>query len=553
MAAADFWLFLAGVALFIMGIRQLEEGLQRLAGRSFKLFLRKNSNRSLRAIFSGTVVTMLLQSSSVVNLLVLAFVGAGIIGMQNALALILGANLGTTATSWMIAIVGFELNIEAVALPMVGVAGILYFALRQQSTVAKWLLLMLGFGLMFTGLGFIKSGMEDMVKGFDLAAYQNAGALLFLLIGFVLTTIIQSSSATMAIALSMLATGSISLTQAMALALGSEVGTTMKVVLAAIGGHADKKRVALGNFLFNLVSTVAFLFWLEPCGRFITQQLGIQSNLLALVMFQTLVNLSGIIAFLPFLKPLGRGLQKLFRKGDRKSIFISNRPIEVPDISLELLRSEVLSLLQHVLIFGRTLFGSREPDVHTHYYQKEFDNLPLDKQYEYIKIQHGEVFDYYIRLQAGNLQTQETVLAERLITAARNAVYAAKSFKDTMSDVEEFSESGKDKKFMLFAETQQQTVAFAANMERMLFETSANKAADLLSFYTQVQQHYSLNIRHIYTGIVTEGLQEIEVTSAINLNREITTAFKSLTMAAKDLLLDEKEAAAFEELPGFIR
>jgi phosphate:Na+ symporter len=325
------------------------------------------------------------------------------------------------------------------------------------------------------------------------------------------------------------------------------------VVLAAIGGNADKKRVALGNFGFNLVGTVVFMFLLNPCSRLITQHMGIQSNIIALVMFQTIVNLAGIVVFLPFLKPLGNVLQKLFRKGDRKSIFISNKPIADPDLALELLRSEVLSVLQHVLIFARSLFGSRDPDLHTHYYQKEFDNLPLDKQYEHIKIQHGEVFDYYIRLQAGNLQTRETLLAERLTTAARNAVYAAKSFKDTMSDVEEFSESGKDKKFMLFAETQKQTVGFAAGMERMLFETSQNKAADLLSFYTDVQQHYSQNIRHIYTGIVTEGLQEIEVTSAINLNREITTAFKSLTMAAKDVLLDEKEAAAFEELPGFIR
>jgi hypothetical protein len=281
--------------------------------------------------------------------------------------------------------------------------------------------------------------------------------------------------------------------------------------------------------------------------------MGIQSNLVALVMFQSMVNLAGIVFFLPLLKPLGNGLQKLFRKGERKSIFIGASPIADPEMALELLRSEVLSLLQHVLIFGRKLFGDHEPDIHTRFYQPAFDALPLPRQYEYIKIQHGEVFDYYIRLQAGNLPTQETLQAERLITAARNAVYAAKSFKDTLTDVEEFSESGKDNKFMFFAETKKQTVAFAASMENMLFEKSANKAADLLSFYTDVQKHYSINLSHIYSGIVTEGLQEIEVTSAINLNREITTAFKSLTMAAKDVLLVENEAAAFEELPGFIR
>nr|MCU0395384.1 Na/Pi symporter [Chitinophagaceae bacterium] len=498
MSTHEFWYFLAGIALFILGIGQLEEALRGLAGRSFKLFLRRNSSHPLRAILSGTVVTMVLQSSSVVNLLVLAFVGAGLIGMQNGLALILGANLGTTATSWLIALVGFELNIEQLFLPMVGIAGILYAAFSRQSVIGKWLLLLLGFGLMFTGLGFIRESMDALLNSVQLSRYAGYHPAVFLLMGFVLTSLIQASSATMAITLSALATGQLGLVQAMAIALGSEVGTTLKVVLAAVGGTADKKRVALGNFLFNLVSTLAFLLVLEPVAHFIQQTLGVQSNLFALVVFQTLVNAGGILIFLPILGPVGRWLNHRFRTGARRSLFISQQPVADPDIAIDMLRNEVLSLMQHALIFCRHLFGENIPDHHKDFYHREFETLSLEKQYEFIKIQHGETFDFYIRLQGGNLQPAERVAAERLIAAARNAVYAAKSFKDTIADVEEFSASGKDRKYAVFEETRTSTISFTASMESLLFETSLNKAADLLDFYARVQRQYHTNISHIY-------------------------------------------------------
>jgi len=553
MSTNEFWQFLAGVALFIMGMRLLEEALRSLAGRSFKLFLRRNSQHPLRAIFSGTVVTMLLQSSSIVNLLVLAFVGAGVIGMQNGLALILGANLGTTATSWLIAIVGFEMNIESFALPIVGIAGIVYYAFNKESLIAKWCLLLLGFGLLFTGLGFIKNSSDQLVTQMNVAAFAGYHPLFFLLIGFVLTSIIQSSSATMAITMSVLITGAISLQDGMAVALGSEVGTTIKVVLAAMGGSSDKKRVALGNFLFNLISTILFLFLLAPMNHLIRHYWHVQAPTIALVIFQSIVNFAGIVLFLPILGHMGKWLNKRFSSPAKKSLFLTQQPVADADIAMETLRNEVLSLLQHVLIFSRHLFGHTDTDKHMGFYQKDFEALPLLKQYEYIKIHHGEISDFFSRMQDGSLKSQEIIDAERLATAARNATYAAKSFRDCVKDIEDFSDSGKDNKFSMYEEGSKQMTSFAYQMEVLLFETSDDKQQLLLQFHHDVQQQYRGNIKNIYAGIVTKGLQEIEVTSALNLNREITTGLKSLSMAAKDLLLSKEEASAFEELPGFIR
>ena len=134
----DIWKVLAGVAIFLLGIRFLEESLRQLSGRRFKLFLRKQTSNKLKAIGGGAIVTGVLQSSSLVSLMVLAFVGAGVITMQNALAVILGANLGTTIDSWIVAIAGFKLNIENIALPVAGIAGLGFTIFDKGSRWYNW-------------------------------------------------------------------------------------------------------------------------------------------------------------------------------------------------------------------------------------------------------------------------------------------------------------------------------------------------------------------------------------------------------------------------------
>ena len=157
----NLWEALAGVAVFMLGMRFLEESLQAMAGRKFKLFLKRNTADRLRAVAGGTVVTAVLQSSSVVNLLVLAFVGASLLTMQNALAVILGANLGTTISNWVIATVGFSYQISDFAYPLTGVAGITMALAKSESRLYQWSRFLLGMSFIFLGLAFIRSGIEE--------------------------------------------------------------------------------------------------------------------------------------------------------------------------------------------------------------------------------------------------------------------------------------------------------------------------------------------------------------------------------------------------------
>ncbi len=138
----------AGVGLFLLGVSFLEESLRKLAGRTFKIFLKRQTTNKLKAVAGGAIVTGVLQSSSVVNLMVLAFVGAGVLTMQNALAVILGANIGTTLTSWIVATLGFKINIESLAYPIVGVFGIAMVMLPRENRGYHWSKFLFGFGLL---------------------------------------------------------------------------------------------------------------------------------------------------------------------------------------------------------------------------------------------------------------------------------------------------------------------------------------------------------------------------------------------------------------------
>ena len=242
------WSLLAGIAIFLLGMSMLEEAMKQLAGRPFKLFLKKQSSSRPKAIIGGAAVTAILQSSSVVNLMALAFVGANVIQMQHALAVMLGSNLGTTFSSWIIATVGFRMNIENIAYPLAGLSGVTMFLSGKNSKLEHWSRLFFGTGLLFMGLNLIRNGMELSLSGINLSSFNTYPLIIFLLTGFIITAIIQSSSVTIAIVLSALYAGAIELIAAMAIVLGAETGTIIKLVLASLTGLAAKKGLRWETF-----------------------------------------------------------------------------------------------------------------------------------------------------------------------------------------------------------------------------------------------------------------------------------------------------------------
>ena len=300
----------------------------------------------MRGVVAGAVTTAALQSSSVVSLIVLAFVGSGLISLPNALAIVFGSNVGTTVTGWIVATLGFRLDIEAFSLPLIALGGLAIVWSVNHSTLRKTGMLLAGFGLMLLGLDFMKTGAEATAALFDPGRLAGYPLIVFLLAGLVLTAVIQSSSATILIALSALYVEAISLPAAAAIAIGADLGTTITAVLGALAGSADKKRVALAILIFNIAANSIAFVLIHPLLYFVQSVLGFSDPLLALVAFHSLFNVIGVLVFLPLIKPLSRWLQSRF-VGESAPLLRHIKPdmLDVAEAAVESTARETLRLI----------------------------------------------------------------------------------------------------------------------------------------------------------------------------------------------------------------
>jgi len=541
---------LAGIGIFLLGMNFLEETLRSLSGRSFKLFLRKQTTNPLKAIGGGAVLSGVLQSSSVVNLMVLALVGAGVLTMHNALAVILGTNIGSTLTSWIVATLGFKYNIENFALPIIGVAGITMALFGNRTRAHQWSKFAFGFAALFVGLSFIKEGFEDIVKLIDFSFFSSYPAIFFVLVGFVITSLIQSSAATVAIALSALYAEAITLYSAMAIVLGAEVGTTIKLLLASAKGIPAKKRVAFGNFVYNSFIIIAVLIVLRPIHTFITNTVNIQDKLLALVFFQSGINILGVIIFFPFLKIFGRMLEGWFKEEKEVARFIKAIPPSEGEAALDALNQEAKWFIDQTLYYLLEAFG--EANVSDQVERNGFYEKPHSEKYIHLKHLHGDIHAYYMLLNKEYLTGDEKERVEQLVSCMRNCMFAAKSMNDSLLDIAQFRNSSNDIKYQMYVDTRHRVRTFCNQLMNLLNQAGTQDPFEqVVAHYNELQKGYTENLSKLYRDVAS--LNEIEISTLINFNRELYSSFKAIMWAVKDYLLTKEQAIYFSELPGFIR
>ena len=257
----DFLGLLGSVGLFLYGMKVMSEGLQKAAGDRMRNILSAMTRNRFTGLLTGCAITALIQSSSASTVMVVSFVNAGLMTLAQSMAVIMGANVGTTFTAWIIALFGFKVNISAFVLPLIGLAVVLLLTNKSKAkSIGEFLI---GFSFLFMGLDMISSYVPDLQSNPEMFAYLRQYAslgyrsvLIFTLVGLVLTAIIQSSAATFAITLIMCSKGWITFDLACALVLGSNIGTTITPILASLSGNVAAKRASMGHLLFNLLGTI---------------------------------------------------------------------------------------------------------------------------------------------------------------------------------------------------------------------------------------------------------------------------------------------------------
>lgn len=313
---------LGGIGLFLLGIHHLTEGLKGLSGDSLRRTLQRLVARRCSAVSSGVLLTVATQSSTATILTVIGFVGAGLITLSQAIAVNMGATLGTTSTPWMVAVLGLRLRVGAVSLPILGVGAFLWLIARGRARSLGAVLA--GFGLIFTGIDYLQTGMADVSWDLEALAGDGLGAMWILAgVGIVMTLVMQSSSAAAATTLVALDAGTLTIEQGCAMIVGQSIGTAATTGLAAIGGGLSVRRAALAHIAYSLVTGVLAMLFLRPltgAAEWLGAQLGDAHGVLALAAFSTLFKLAGIVVFYPWIDPFARFIVRISGEGSPSAV-----------------------------------------------------------------------------------------------------------------------------------------------------------------------------------------------------------------------------------------
>ncbi|MBN4062394.1 Na/Pi cotransporter family protein, partial [Bacteroidales bacterium AH-315-I05] len=352
---------IGALGFFIYGMKVMSEGIQKVAGQKMRQILAAMTSNRFFGVFTGFLITCLLQSSSATTVMTVSFVNAGLLSLTQSIGVIMGANIGTTITGWLISIFGFKVKIAAIALPIIAVAVPMMFSSR--SSFKSWAEFLIGFALLFLGLNELKNSVPDLKNNPEVLAFLSGYAdmgmlslLMFVGIGTLLTVIVQSSSAAMALTLVMCNEGWVPFDIAAGMILGENIGTTITANLAALVANVHAKRAARAHLIFNIFGVVWMLFsfrwFINGIDSYMTSTHGIspmedaEAVPIALSLFHTTFNILNVLLLVWFVKPIEKAVIKMVpSKGDVDEQFhldyISTGMMGTPELSLLEAKKEV--------------------------------------------------------------------------------------------------------------------------------------------------------------------------------------------------------------------
>ena len=344
---------IAGIAIFLIGMHYMENGFKLFSGGVLEMVLEKFTHTTPKAIGTGFLATTLVQSSSLVSVIVISFLSAELIGLTQAVGIIFGSNIGSTTTAWLISSFGLKIKIAEYALPMLIFGVIMQFS--KQTSYKGIGSILIGLGFIFLGVSYMIDGFETLKSQLDLAQYAMKGYLgvfVYILFGAVATVVIQSSGATMAIIITALASGQIDYINALSLAIGANVGTTVTAVIGAMASNKNGKRLAVAHFIFNVITgiiAVIFIYQLKDLVDFLAPLLSISptDDGMKLALFHTIFNIIGVIVVTPFTRQLVNFLGTLFsqkEQGRGKAKYLTDEVMEIPASALAALQKETVHL-----------------------------------------------------------------------------------------------------------------------------------------------------------------------------------------------------------------
>lgn len=538
----DFWQFLAGIGLFLWGMHQLETAVKELAGKSFRHLLQKFTDTPLKGISVGALITAILQSSSLVTLMVLAFLGAGVISLQNAIGVVLGANLGTTATAWIVATLGFKFSVASFSMPFLGLGSLFFLFFSNRPVLRNIGMFSVGFGLLFLGLDFMKVSIEEVADQIDLRAFHAYGLWVYLLLGIVITALIQSSSAMIVIVLSAMSADIITLTEGVSLILGAKIGTTITVNIGALGGNADKKRLAFAHLIFNVVTGLVVFLFVRQLVELTTKYFTIADPLMELVLLNSFISLIGIVIFAPFLGPFEKWLNNRFAKDEPHgtSVYTKKVSVEVPEAAIAALEKDLQLTYQKTINFIANVWRAGEASNKSLSIWRKILLQPkdLNQSYQELKSLEDELTEYHLALLGEHMQQKEAQRLTSLMLTLRTLIYAAKDLKDVMHNIREMEDSDSDLLKYFYKEIKDYTFDFMDELNRYM--ENPEEVGDLPKWLSHNEGVYNYWISDLYQRIQHQKM-DYPVSTLTNVMKQVISSMDNLSNAIIYWKHDKKE------------
>lgn len=496
---------IGGLGLFLLGMRLMTKGLRNAAGPALRNILGKWTKTPIRGLFSGFLITALVQSSSAITVAVIGFVNAGLMTMSQSVGVIFGSNIGTTVTGWIVAAVGVSVKVKALALPLIGIGAIL--RLTGGNSRRRYLGdAFTGFGIFFLGIEILQGTFHSVEDAINFATFSSGGILdilFFVLIGCILTLLMQSSSAAMALVLTAAMTGVVPMESAAGAVIGTNIGTTSTAMLSVIGATHNAKKVAAAHIVFNLGTGFVAIFTIPIFLKIInayTASGGVIGMGASLAIFHTAFNLLGVLIFIPFTNRLVAFLDNRIGKElmeKSKPRYLDDNVLKTPSLAMDALFMELGRLGEMTRLMGQNAISS-------HFKYDEFvrDKVTLDTLIEAIR-------KYCVKIQYLDLPES---IAARLPKALRVIQY----YRKTINIVDEVSREHALLEHQLPGKAHEAAEAFRAEVKDILnvaHTPCAPEFDELDMLIGQLHDHY----QRLKAALLTEGAE-----GDLDLNHMVT-------------------------------
>lgn len=535
-----------GLALFLFGMQRLEAGIRALGLRTFQRWLTRATGSSVASVASGIAITGILQSSSLVSLLVLAFASAEVLPLYNAIGILIGANLGTTMTGWLVTAIGFKLSLSTLMLPLLGVGAAMQWWTGRAPRLGALGWLLFGFGMILMGLDVMRGATEQLTLQLDIGALKGHGIAVYFIAGVVVAACIQSSSATMMLTLMALNSNLLSISAAAAIVIGADLGTTSTTVLASLGGSAVKRQLALAHLIFNIVVDTAALFLLLPLLPTIASYFDVHDPLVMLVGFHSSFNLIGVVIFVPLLRPFANWIATHFTETPNDALRLLNQPPGVPavalvaiDKALATLAAEFTLLVLHYLRLSPESVAP-SPRLQASLSTAQRDRIDPEHRYRRIKASELAILSFALDVEQEKLDRKQRQRLKFQTEQARAFAYSAKTLKDIQEDLLSLANNHSPAVRTLFERHREFLQAALATLHSAYGNSADDaRAESLAGLEERNQTHYAEVSAQVNQLVIDDTLTGEELSTALNINRDMHHTLKVLITAARHWRLEE--------------